>query len=1283
MDPLVEYARQRAQRPETAVEPPPAGPPRVRARETADRLAALEARAPRNAAGQILGSPEVRASFVAALPPPGQRTPYEQSLAAMYEGRVTADEVEGAFGAALAAEMEADRRASMPPARPVDEDETIPEQIGRALQTGGGSLAMAVDEALGQGLDAVGLNRAGAALQARADTIRGEVNAIPVGRQTLDNREAVGRLADVEAPTTLSQAQFGRYGATPEEVAGRARNTRGELAGTLDALGQDPGGTVRALAGEVVESAPTTVAGLAATAVNPALGFALYGTQGVGSQLGDAAHDETGARRDVGARAGVAAVASGLVSAGFETFADKALLGNVGESIARAGLSRESGRAMLAEMYEGAARVARNAGGQAVTEGATEGVQTVIENIGARYGWDPDREIGEGVLRSILVGAVSGGTLAGAGTAAGEAVGAARDFQQSRALARDGEAALERGFAEFDANTAAPSVSDRLAGAGPVVEHYPQGRGGTVAPGTLFDGVADVPERRAALAPERSSTPAPVEADFVVPPLADEVAAAALSPAPPAPAASVAEPVAPPLNEQERRQIADAREFAADPSEPDFDDATADEIEAVIRAGAAARASQGLSSGDGQDVPALATETATTPPTLNATERAQIDLARTLAVDPESAVDDETGAADEAAVYAAAQARAEQQAPAAPAPVLNAAEQAQIARARERVADPESDIDEDAAAQIEAVLTQRAHQRADDAEAARRATKRAEDAELLALIGRAPVTPAARSSATQTAHRSGDGQAGPSPTLATAREEATPTPTPTAPPTAQQQAPTAAPQQASRARPRRLGASAPRVTDTRTGQPAGPAATRRAQLEFLAAQMQDDTPAELPEQWRDNPPETLDEMAEAAIESGDPQTILETHAYVAGEAERQLDPVQNPEVLYAQVRVAQEEAADMLLNGRPERRAYLQTRAERGVSRAPTVQEQLDHLAAENGLANEDAYGSSEGNQQSVLTVEGFQAFARRYPRGLPDVRAAALRPARRIEADFKQRTGLPLTSRTRRALDAYRALLAEQASEEAAQRAVSEYAALLPEPVRAFQSRLAAFISPDGVLGAQHTLDAIAADPTILAGLPDADRAEILDALRTDAANSELGTDAYERDARDAAEPFVRERGPDPVPGDSAATGGEPVDRAPRAPVRAGITAPVAAPTAERAAATTRGVAGPDGAAQVDRADAPPLAAPATPVDRFGVSLGPEARRRWERAFDAARTTDKDGTAPVDRADGLALSVAAGETPADVTEADYAGLLARALDLQDALSTAERQAEAMIDSGR
>ena len=51
-------------------------------------------------------------------------------------------------------------------------------------------------------------------------------------------------------------------------------------------------------------------------------------------------------------------------------------------------------------------------------------------------------------------------------------------------------------------------------------------------------------------------------------------------------------------------------------------------------------------------------------------------------------------------------------------------------------------------------------------------------------------------------------------------------------------------------------------------------------------------------------------------------------------------------------------------------------------------------------------------------------------------------------------------------------------------------------------------------------------------------------------------------------------------------------------------------------------------------------------------------------------------------RADGLALSVAAGQIPEGVTEAEYAGLLVRALDLQEQLDTAEREAEAHIDAG-
>ncbi|HEX8298362.1 MAG TPA: hypothetical protein VF594_04310, partial [Rubricoccaceae bacterium] len=666
--------------------------------------------------------------------------------------------------------------------------------------------------------------------------------------------------------------------------------------------------------------------------------------------------------------------------------------------------------------------------------------------------------------------------------------------------------------------------------------------------------------------------------------------------------------------------------------------------------------------------------------TLNDQEQQDIQEARTLAADPESDLSDDEADAFEALIRAEAQARAEQSArraapsQAAPAPVLNASEQAQIALARERVADPESDIDEDAAAQIEAVLTQRAQQRAADADAARRAKMRAEDAELLALIGRAPAEPpGAQSSTAQPPARSGDGQAGPPPALDTAREESQPTPTPTPPPMPHL-APTAAPQRTPRATPpRRLGESAPRVMDARTGQPAGPTATRRARLEYLAAQMQDDTPAELPEQWQGNPPETLDEMAEAAIDSGDPHTILQTHAYVTGEAERQLDPVQNPEVLYAQVRVGQEEASDMLLNGRPERRAYLQTRAERSVSRAPTVQEQLDRLASDNGLSTEDAYGSAEGNQQAVLTVEGFQAFTRQYPRGLADVRAAALRPARQIEADFKQRTGLPLTPRTRRDLDAYRALVAA-VTEAEAQAALDAAAATFPDP-DAFRNALR-------VLAADHMngegVDWPALHRTLKAsGIPSAfslspvDADALLDEVRTLAGNAELDAESVERNAPAGAVQPVQRR-----PDDAADAGrsGDPASGLPEyAAVEGAGPAGVETPGEELSAG--RGQLG-----------APLAATPAPPadafVDRFGAVLEPEVRQRWERAFDAARTVGEDETAPVDRADGLALSVAAGDTP-DVTDAEYAGLLLRASDLQAQLDSIERQAVGMIEEGR
>ncbi|MDF1769828.1 MAG: hypothetical protein P1U43_13845, partial [Maricaulis sp.] len=64
------------------------------------------------------------------------------------------------------------------------------------------------------------------------------------------------------------------------------------------------------------------------------------------------------------------------------------------------------------------ARGLRQGGNEALQEGAQEGVQTASQNLTARATYDPERAPGEGVLRSMAIGALAGG---GFGAATGAA----------------------------------------------------------------------------------------------------------------------------------------------------------------------------------------------------------------------------------------------------------------------------------------------------------------------------------------------------------------------------------------------------------------------------------------------------------------------------------------------------------------------------------------------------------------------------------------------------------------------------------------------------------------------------------------------------------------------------------------------------------------------------------------------------------------------------------------------------------------------------------------------
>ncbi len=357
---------------------------------------------------------------------------------------LAAENLETPTAAGLDARLDPAGRRDRATRRPIDEDETFIEGVGRALHTGVNRVDSAFSELAGQTLDAVGLDRAGEWLQDEAERERSVGREIPIGRQAVDSRERREQLRK-EAEDRLERE--GR----PEMPLNYPGGMMPDYGGSADAqafagaLREAPLETLGEVGRGVAESAPEMAAGLGLTALHPAAGAGFYAATSTGRQLEDAATDETtGARREVGAREGGAAVLSGLASAGLEFVADKLLLGRVADSMRATGLDDIAQGSLAREIGTRVRRVVGNAARQGRDEGlATEPLQTIIENVGAKYGWDPDQDVTEGLVDAIMQGAAGGVLFGGGGSVVSEVAGAVaqRADPELRQLAQEESAA--------------------------------------------------------------------------------------------------------------------------------------------------------------------------------------------------------------------------------------------------------------------------------------------------------------------------------------------------------------------------------------------------------------------------------------------------------------------------------------------------------------------------------------------------------------------------------------------------------------------------------------------------------------------------------------------------------------------------------------------------------------------------------------------------------------------------------------------------------------------------
>ncbi|MEL6614130.1 MAG: hypothetical protein AAFQ43_00245, partial [Bacteroidota bacterium] len=297
--------------------------------------------------------------------------------------------------------------------RPIDDDAGWLKSRGRGLEATARQISAAGLEVGAQVLNAVGLDGAGDQLEEEVDRQERQVRNIPIARSDVEarqKRELASDIAPIEDPARRERP-------TPAGLSEGAydRNkprSPGQLLGLLRAVGENPGEQLGALANLAVDSAPYTAVTIGPAAVSKAAGLVTAAGLETGMQLRDAATDPaTGGRRDVTPRAGLAAVVSGVASAGFEVGAQRVLLGRINRELVAASIPPAARRSVLREVRDGMTRAAGDVGGQAFTEGGTEALQTIIQNAGARVGWDASRALTEGVAESFAVGAITGGAM--------------------------------------------------------------------------------------------------------------------------------------------------------------------------------------------------------------------------------------------------------------------------------------------------------------------------------------------------------------------------------------------------------------------------------------------------------------------------------------------------------------------------------------------------------------------------------------------------------------------------------------------------------------------------------------------------------------------------------------------------------------------------------------------------------------------------------------------------------------------------------------------------------
>lgn len=134
------------------------------------------------------------------------------------------------------------------------------------------------------------------------------------------------------------------------------------------------------------------------------------------------------------------AVASGLLAAGVEAVGEGYLYGKLAKALSRSNLDeatqeaikQEFGKSLTRRIIDASKSFAKGGSG----ESATEMVQNTISQVGAKFGWDPDRSIWEGLPESGITGFAVGGPVRAASDASANQI-QRQQFNQLRKQAEE------------------------------------------------------------------------------------------------------------------------------------------------------------------------------------------------------------------------------------------------------------------------------------------------------------------------------------------------------------------------------------------------------------------------------------------------------------------------------------------------------------------------------------------------------------------------------------------------------------------------------------------------------------------------------------------------------------------------------------------------------------------------------------------------------------------------------------------------------------------------------